>query len=567
MVQSSKQGLIQNHHRESNLRFMCPQLRANSMELVKMKPDDDPEVFLRRFECVAEKAMWPREQWASRLAPMLSGEALAIYQALPHYTAEDYDQLKDSLLDHLDLSEESYRKKFRNLAFTSGPQRVACELRDLGRRWLKPELRSAAEIVELIVVEQFIGVLPPLAGEWLNRHQVQSLDLAVQLIEGFLAGEDERSADTTCVPLAPGVTDSPPPAGVLPVIPELTPKIKEEVELSISSHYSSDVLRTEEEDTSFFSEHQSCPVVKKSHSACDPPDPKRLKIKRHEALSACDHLDTGNLRIKEENDFDSKESIQNSFNEHDIYQNNIEGFTVTQESGERIMGRFKGNVPLSLEMGESNKRLGAARRKQVASGGEGPAEPPECASDISRSDDCCEQKGTCTHKQEQDFGDSGNNLNNLSNPVPYQQVPLAYSQHETGFSRTSTLIMHQQMHSRTKPYMYHVFDKSTNNSTLQVTHDQIQMGDKRHTCYECGKSFRWPSLLVRHHRIHTGERPFVCNVCGKNFSQSSHLATHQRLHTGKKSPTTKPPMEGSAMQRWRHSPTSFLGAMCQWQKE
>ncbi|KAJ1212349.1 hypothetical protein NDU88_000013 [Pleurodeles waltl] len=311
---------------------MCPQNPAESMELVKMNPGDDPEAFLRKFECVAENAQWPKEEWASRLAPLLSGEALAIYQALSYYSAKDYEQVKGSLLDHLDRSEESYRKKFRSLAFTSGPQRVACQLRDLGRRWLKPELRSAAEIVELIVVEQFICVLPEVAGEWLSHHQVQSLDLAVQLIEGFLAAGDERFVSADCTSNAPGLLGEHSNAGVVPVISEMIPKIKEEVDLPVSSHSTSHVLQTEEEDTSPFSGHLSFPGVKESLSASDHLDPKWLKIKRHEVLSACDDLDprwlrikqdgtlnscdhmgTGSLKIKDENDLDAKESIQSSY--------------------------------------------------------------------------------------------------------------------------------------------------------------------------------------------------------------------------------------------------------------
>ncbi|XP_069086047.1 uncharacterized protein [Pleurodeles waltl] len=174
-------------------RFQTP---IPGKELVQLKPGEDPEYFLRTFERIAECALWPKHQWPKRLAPLLSEEARLIYQALPSYAAEDYDQLKDALLRHLSVSEEVNRRKFRSVSFLSeaGLRAVASRLRELGKRWLKPESRSSEEIVEIIVVEQFIHILPGDAKEWLSHHQVQSLESAVRLIEGILAGEHYKHA-------------------------------------------------------------------------------------------------------------------------------------------------------------------------------------------------------------------------------------------------------------------------------------------------------------------------------------------------------------------------------------
>ncbi|XP_069488543.1 uncharacterized protein [Ambystoma mexicanum] len=181
-------------HHESQVHLLgTSQIPVQVIKFGKMKPGDDPETFLRAFEYVAESALWPKEVWAERLGPLLSGDACAVYQALPQGIAEDYDVVKESILDHLGVSERSYQRKFRSLPFTEGakPRAVAHELRDLARRWLKPEMRSPEEIVEIIVVEQFIQILPPGAGEWISHHMASlSLDIAVQLIESYLAGGD-----------------------------------------------------------------------------------------------------------------------------------------------------------------------------------------------------------------------------------------------------------------------------------------------------------------------------------------------------------------------------------------
>ncbi|XP_069485171.1 uncharacterized protein [Ambystoma mexicanum] len=167
---------------------------ASGLELPQaprqMQPQSGLEDFLGEFEHAAEEALWPKKDWPMHLAPLLSGEALAIFQALPCQITEDYDQLKDAILEHVGMSEESYRKKFRSLKFTTGtrPQAVALQLSGLGRKWLKPGIRSSEEIVELIIVEQFIQILPEEAGEWLSNRPASSLDVIVQLIEEYSTG-------------------------------------------------------------------------------------------------------------------------------------------------------------------------------------------------------------------------------------------------------------------------------------------------------------------------------------------------------------------------------------------
>ncbi|XP_014649708.1 PREDICTED: zinc finger and SCAN domain-containing protein 5B-like [Ceratotherium simum simum] len=53
-------------------------------------------------------------------------------------------------------------------------------------------------------------------------------------------------------------------------------------------------------------------------------------------------------------------------------------------------------------------------------------------------------------------------------------------------------------------------------------------------CRVCKKRFHYKSQFDIHQRTHTGERPFRCNICPKGFMQSSDLRVHQRIHTGEK---------------------------------
>ncbi|KAI2644928.1 Retrovirus-related Pol polyprotein from transposon 17.6 [Labeo rohita] len=162
----------------------APALPAH-MPLNKMGPQDDPEAFIDLFERTAEACGWPQTNWPVRLIPLLSGEAQMAAQQLPVQNLLVYDDLKRAILQRVGLNPEQQRQRFRSLELGENgrPFVMAQQLRDACRRWLLAGGSDVDQIIDRVVLEQFIARLPKKTAQWVQCHRPTSLDLAIQLAE------------------------------------------------------------------------------------------------------------------------------------------------------------------------------------------------------------------------------------------------------------------------------------------------------------------------------------------------------------------------------------------------
>ncbi len=190
-------ALVQNQREDRELfrSWMDREVRAGEsptalappthMPVQKMGPQDDPEAFLDLFEKTAAACGWPQTDWPVRLIPLLTGEAQLAAQHLPVQNLLVYDDLKRAILQRVGRSPEQHRQRFRSLELGENgrPFVMAHQLRDACRRWLLAGEGGVNQIIDRVVLEQFIARLPTKTAQWVQCHRPASLDLAIQLAE------------------------------------------------------------------------------------------------------------------------------------------------------------------------------------------------------------------------------------------------------------------------------------------------------------------------------------------------------------------------------------------------
>ncbi|XP_032997942.1 uncharacterized protein LOC117042505 [Lacerta agilis] len=173
---------------------------------------DDAKSFLASFEQVAEACRWPREEWVARLLPALGGDAQQTFVKLESRDWKNYQKVKAAILRAAALRMENQRQNFRRFCYqeAGGPREAYSRLQEHCRQWLKAEKRTKEQILELLVLEQFLAILPLEVQGWVKERGPETCAQAVILAEFFLQRKEqlERGPRRAREPPAPFVNPS-----------------------------------------------------------------------------------------------------------------------------------------------------------------------------------------------------------------------------------------------------------------------------------------------------------------------------------------------------------------------
>ncbi|KAK2508789.1 hypothetical protein MC885_021142, partial [Smutsia gigantea] len=97
---------------------------------------------------------------------------------------------------------EMFRQRFRQFGYhdTPGPREALSQLRVLCCEWLRPEIHTKEQILELLVLEQFLTILPQGLQAWVREHCPESAEEAVTLLEDLERELDEPGQPVSAPP-------------------------------------------------------------------------------------------------------------------------------------------------------------------------------------------------------------------------------------------------------------------------------------------------------------------------------------------------------------------------------
>ncbi|KAG8140360.1 hypothetical protein E2320_003046 [Naja naja] len=166
----------------------------SNLQLPELAPVDDIEAYLSSFERAAETCQWPRGEWMSRLMPAL-GKPQPTHNGLDARSSRNEHRKSKSsgLRGETGANVEMQRQRFRQFRYqdSEGPRDACRRLRELCRRWLKPESRTKEQILELLILEQFLTILPQEIQNWVWERGPETCAQAVALVEGYQMGRRE----------------------------------------------------------------------------------------------------------------------------------------------------------------------------------------------------------------------------------------------------------------------------------------------------------------------------------------------------------------------------------------
>ncbi|XP_061476278.1 zinc finger and SCAN domain-containing protein 16-like isoform X2 [Rhineura floridana] len=407
-------------------------------------PWDDAKAFLASFEQVAKACRWPKAEWATRLLPALSGEAEQAFSRLEARDREDYGKVKAAILRGDALSREKQRQHFRRYCYqeAEGPRGVYNQLEELCHRWLKVERHSKEQILEALILEQFLTILPQDMQSWVRGNSPETCFQAVALAEDFLQREQAAKKQR---PQVPGLFE------------EHAVGFSEVRRTQLGAEVrsvSGEVKEETAEDASLLEVCKEANENNQHHLQWERPE----KVEVHQITLG-----------QAQQDFPQcwKLGVA-SVNEH-------------------VLGRAQGNSPEITV--EECRRRGPVQSKPH----EAPLHP---GAHKGKSKNICADCGK-TFKW--------NSRLMAHRRMHTGEKPYKCSLCGKSFRRNAHLFQHHRIHTGEKPYKCSDCGKSFNDKSSFLKHRRTHTGDKPFQCSSCGKSFIQSSHLSRHQRTHAKE--------------------------------------------------------------
>uniref|UniRef100_G3WK36 Uncharacterized protein n=1 Tax=Sarcophilus harrisii TaxID=9305 RepID=G3WK36_SARHA len=93
------------------------------------------------------------------------------------------------------INPEAFRKSFRCFPYPekAGPREAVNQLWELCLQWLRPEIHTKEQILELLVLEQFLTILPSEIRIWVKSQHPENIEEVITLVEDLTQMLEEEA--------------------------------------------------------------------------------------------------------------------------------------------------------------------------------------------------------------------------------------------------------------------------------------------------------------------------------------------------------------------------------------
>ncbi|XP_064133689.1 zinc finger protein 449-like [Loxodonta africana] len=462
-----------------------------------------------------------------------------------------------STLKEYDTECEVFRQRFRQFQYqqAAGPREAFNSLWELCSQWLKPTIHSKEEILELLVLEQFLTILPSEIETWVRLYRPENRERVLALVEDLqreleIPEQQVGRQEMLLEELAPVGTahipsniqlDSPElhvlgPSQEATVaeerIPQAGPQYPRDGDDRECQPFSEPEYPIPNPDLSFPLEYRE-----------EDPRVKELQSSKGVKQLGFSKID---FDIGRENEDSSK---QNKLENRYAFIFTFEGNILRGPTLQKVCGQLEnqwGNPPKELQLSKLlDDQKHSPGEKSESKNAEKPLSlAPHQQKNAGKEPHRCSQCGKCFARKSQLDG--------------HQKIHSGEERHKCpecgkSFLRNSDLYRHKRSHTGERPYECTICKKRFTRRSHLTGHQRAHSEGAAFKCLECRKSFCYGPSLKRHLKTHTGEKPHKCRTCGKGFIEQSALTSHQRTHTGER------PFKCNYCEKsFRHKPTLVI---------